>query len=66
MTIAHTHRHRLRALVLATTLGALALTAHRADAASPEGWHQSLKDGLEASAKSGKPLLLVTLWKEKV
>jgi len=41
------------------TLATLALSA-------PEGWHTSMKDGLEASSKSGKPLLVVTAWKEKV
>lgn len=33
---------------------------------APEGWHTSIKDGLEASEKSGKPLLLVTGWAEKI
>ena len=33
-------------------LGLLSTSVH----AIPEGWHKSLKDGLEASAKSGKPL----------
>ena len=30
--------------------------------AVPDGWHGNLKDGLEAAAKSGKPVLAVTLW----
>ncbi len=30
--------------------------------AAPDGWHKSLKDGVEASAKSGKPILLITTW----
>ena len=34
--------------------------------AAPEGWHGSLKDGLAAAKKSGKPVLVVTVWKEKV
>ena len=34
--------------------------------AAPEGWHTSMEDGLEAAAKSNKPLLVVTAWKEKV
>ncbi len=34
--------------------------------AAPEGWHTSMKDGLEAAKKSNKPLLVVTAWKEKV
>lgn len=31
-------------------------------ALAAEGWHKSLKDGLEASAKSGKPVLVITAW----
>ncbi|MHC4939477.1 MAG: hypothetical protein ACYTHK_10945 [Planctomycetota bacterium] len=31
--------------------------------AAPEGWHKSLKDGLEAAKKSGKPLFVATMWK---
>lgn len=34
--------------------------------AAPEGWHTSLKDGLKAARKSGKPLLVVTAWKSGV
>ncbi len=66
MNSATLRRNAVRAFLLATAVGTLAFMTTRVDAASPEGWHQSLKDGLEASAKSGKPLLLVTLWKEKV
>ena len=47
------------------TLAAAGLLGAGADAA-PEGWHASMKDGLEAAAKSGRPLLVVTAWKEKV
>lgn len=32
-------------------------------AAQPEGWHGSLEEGVEAAAKSGKPILLITAWK---
>ena len=46
----------------ALSLGVFATAAQ----AVPEGWHKSLKDGLEASAKSGKPLLLVSGWKDKI
>ena len=31
--------------------------------AQPEGWHGSLEDGIEAAAKSNKPILLITAWK---
>lgn len=34
--------------------------------AAPGGWHTSIDDGLAAAAKSGRPLLVVTAWKEKV
>ena len=47
-------------------VAALTLALGTSANAAPDGWHTSLKDGLEASAKSGKPLLLVTAWKEKV
>ncbi len=32
---------------------------------SAEGWHRQRKEGEEASRKSGKPLLVVTMWGEK-
>ena len=31
--------------------------------AAPEGWHTSLKEGVEAAGKSGKPILMITAWK---
>jgi len=31
--------------------------------AAPDGWHSSLKKGLDASKKSGKPLFVATMWK---
>ena len=34
--------------------------------AAPEGWHRSMKDGIAASQKSGRPVLVVTIWPEKV
>ena len=34
--------------------------------AAPDGWHRSLKEGVAASQKSGRPVLVITLWKEKV
>ena len=45
-------------------LSAIALLAG-AVLAAPEGWHRTKKDGEAASAKSGKPVLVVTIWKEK-
>lgn len=48
-------------------LAALAVLCGSAPAtAAPDGWHGSLKDGLEASAKSGKPLLLISAWARKL
>ncbi len=52
-------RHAVTALLV---LGALASTA----SAIPEGWHKSMDDGLKAARASGKPLLVVTLWKDGV
>lgn len=46
-------------------LSLLALLAGAALAA-PEGWHRTKKEGEAAALKSGKPVLVVTLWKEKV
>lgn len=34
--------------------------------AEPDGWHASLKEGVEAAAKSNKPLLVITAWKRKL
>ena len=34
--------------------------------ATPDGWHKSLKDGVEAAEKSRKPILLITAWKRKL
>jgi hypothetical protein len=43
--------------LLAVGLFALPATAQ------PEGWHKSVEEGVEAAAKSNKPLLLITGWK---
>lgn len=32
----------------------------------PEGWHKSMKEGLEAAKKSSKPLLVITAWSRKL
>lgn len=32
--------------------------------AEPPGWHRTLKDGVAAAQKSGKPVLVVTLWND--
>jgi hypothetical protein len=45
-------------------LSVLALLAG-AVLAAPEGWHRTKKDGEAAALKSGKPVLVVTIWKEK-
>ncbi len=49
---------------LSTALGILLLGG--AALAAPDGWHRKLEDGVAASKKSGKPVLVVTIWKEKV
>ncbi len=46
-----------------TTLLTLALAG--VAFAAPEGWHKSMKDGLAAAKKSGKPVLVVTLWTDQ-
>jgi len=33
--------------------------------AAPQGWHRTKKEGEGAALKSGKPVLVVTIWKEK-
>ena len=48
-----------------TTVVAVMLLAGVA-VARPEGWHKSMEDGIKAAKKSGKPVLVVTMWKEKV
>jgi len=45
-------------------LAAIALLAG-AVLAAPEGWHRTKKDGEMAALRSGKPVLVVTIWKEK-
>jgi len=51
-----------------TPMRATLLTLALAGAAfaAPDGWHNSMKDGLVAAKKSGKPVLVVTMWREKV
>jgi hypothetical protein len=46
----------------ALALGVLAAAA----LARPDGWHRTMEDGLKAAKKSGKPVLVVTIWKEKL
>ncbi len=50
------------------TLTALALTliGTAVATAAPDGWHTSMKDGVAAARKSGKPLLVITLWGDGV
>ena len=48
-------------------LGTLALTLAAAlEASALEGWLRSRDDGLAAAQKSGKPVLVITLWKDGV
>jgi hypothetical protein len=49
----------MRTLPVVLCLSALA-------SAAPSGWHRTLDDGLSAARKNGKPVLVVTIWKEKV
>ena len=37
-----------------------------APALAADGWHDSRDEGLAAARQSGKPVLVVTAWKEKV
>lgn len=46
----------------AALLFALGLFVLPASAKAPDGWHTSLKDGVAAAQKSGKPILLITAW----
>jgi len=51
------------------TLGTLACAltfAAALDASALEGWLRSRDDGLAAARKSGKPVLVITLWKDGV
>ncbi len=34
--------------------------------AAPDAWHKTMKDGVAAAGKSGKPVLVVTAWKQGV
>ena len=34
--------------------------------AAPDGWHKSLKDGVAAAEKSGKPIFMITAWKRSL
>ncbi|MHC4959938.1 MAG: hypothetical protein ACYTGN_16355 [Planctomycetota bacterium] len=46
---------------------AFALTLFAASVlARPDGWHRTMEDGIKAAKKSGKPVLVVTIWKEKL
>jgi hypothetical protein len=46
---------RKTALLLPFLLAGAALAA-------PDGWHTSIDDGVDAAKKSGKPVLVVTIW----
>ncbi len=53
-------------LLTASLLAVGALAFAGSALAIPDGWHGSMDDGLEAAAKSGRPLLVVTGWKSGV
>lgn len=50
----------------ASLAAAAVLAAAASSLAVPEGWHRSLEDGLRAARRSGKPVLVVTAWPEKI
>ena len=50
----------------ALLLTLLAVSAAPAMAGRPDGWHAKLEDAVVAAKKSGKPVLVVTLWKDRV
>lgn len=52
---------RTTGILLAALLAVLVLP-FPAQAEVPSGWHKSLEEGVEAAAKSGKPILLITAW----
>ena len=56
---------RMRSSLFALALFCL-LAPGVVEAKPPEGWHSTLADGVEAAAKSGKPILLITAWKRKL
>ena len=48
------------------TAGALTLLLLGTALCAPEGWHRKLEDGVSAAKKSGRPVLVVTMWQEKL
>ena len=44
----------------------LAVSATPVLAGRPDGWHGKLEDAVVAAKKSGKPIFVVTLWKDGV
>ncbi len=57
---------RSRLIPAAACFALLFCLAPAASAAPPDGWHKNLDEGLEAAAKSGKPLLVITAWARKL
>jgi hypothetical protein len=53
---------RSRLIPALACLALAAFLAPSAWSAPPEGWHKNIEEGLEASEKSGKPLLVMTAW----
>ena len=53
-----------RSLAWAAVLATAALLAP--EAVALDGWLKKRNDGLEAAEKSGKPVLVVTIWKDGV
>ena len=47
-------------------IAAFALLLAAPALAAPDGWLTKLEDGQKAAKRSGKPILVVTAWKEGV
>ena len=52
---------RIAGFFVVAVLGAGLLAT--SSAATPDGWHTSLKDGVAAAEKSRKPIFMITAWK---
>ena len=55
----------MRNTIIVAALAAVIL-APAAILAAPTAWHQNIEEGRKAAKKSGKPLLVITTWKDGV
>lgn len=53
-------------MVRSLPLAVVGLLLLASSASALDGWLSSRDEGLEAAAKSGKPVLVVTIWKDGV